>query len=164
MRRVLILNSSYEPLTTVTLKRAVVLILREKAEIIEDSGREVRSATVSVAAPRVIRLLAFVKVPYRAKVPVTRRGVLNRDRNECCYCTRRKATTIDHIRPRSRGGKHMWENVVASCTPCNARKDARTPEEAGMEMRFQPFVPAGKSALVVAIGWMDPAWEPYLVA
>lgn len=173
-RRCLVLNASYEPLTTVTWQRAVILTLEGLAEVVEESDEPVRSQRLTLTAPKVVRLAEMRHVPFRARSPLTRRGVLARDNHLCCYCTRRKATTVDHVQPRSRNGRHLWENVVASCSPCNAFKDARTPEEALTDphgarigfgpMRFQPRVPAGNVALVVAIGYVDPSWEQYLVA
>lgn len=160
--RVLVLNASFEPLTTVAWQRAVILTLEGLAEVIEAGDTPVRSQRLALTVPKVVRLVDFRTVPYRARSPLTRRGVLARDNHTCCYCTRRKATTVDHVIPRSRKGAHRWENVVAACSPCNARKDDRTPAEAGMEMRFQPRVPAGNTALVVSVGYVDPSWEPYL--
>lgn len=162
--RVLCLNASWEPLTTVSWQRAVILTLEGLAEVIEESEEPVRSQHLELKVPKVVRLVDFRMVPYRARSPLTRRGVLARDEQQCCYCTRRKATTVDHVQPRSRKGPHSWENVVASCSPCNSKKDNRTPAEAGMEMRFQPRVPSGNTALVVAVGYCDPSWKQYLVA
>lgn len=173
MQRVLVLNASWEPLTTVSWQRAVGLLLDGDVEVMEVSDRLARSEHLTVMVPMVVRLLEFREVPFKARSPLTRRGVLARDNHVCCYCTRRKATTVDHIQPRSRKGQHSWENVVAACSPCNAFKDNRTPDEALLDtkgaarigfgpMRFQPRLPAGNVALVVAVGYMDPSWEPYL--
>lgn len=162
MNRVLVINASWEPITTVTWQRAVILTLEGLAEVIEEGDTPIRSQRLTLTVPKVVRLVDFRHVPFRARSPLTRRGVLARDRSECCYCTRRRATTVDHVQPRSRKGRHIWENVVASCSPCNARKDDRTPGEANMPMRFQPSIPAGNVALVVAVGYVDPAWRPYL--
>lgn len=162
MSRVLLLNASYEAITTVTWQRAIILTLEGLAEVIEEGDTPIRSQRLTLTVPKVIRLAEYRQVPFRARSPLTRRGVLVRDGHRCCYCTRRKATTVDHVVPRSRKGMHRWENVVASCSPCNARKDDRTPDEAGMEMRFLPSVPSGNLALIVAVGAMDEAWRPYL--
>lgn len=171
--RVLVLNASWEPLTTVTWQRAVILTLEGLAVVMEDGDAPCRSQRLSMTIPKVLRLVDFRDVPYRARSPLTRRGVLARDEDRCCYCTRRKATTVDHVQPRSRKGEHRWENVVASCSPCNSFKDARTPDEALLDtkgaakigfgrMRFQPTVPIGNTALVVAVGYIDDAWKQYL--
>jgi 5-methylcytosine-specific restriction endonuclease McrA len=159
----LLLNASYEPLCVIPLFRAVVLVLDERADIVEAGDGEVRSPSVSLPIPSVIRLRYFVRVPYRRGHPVSRRGVLSRDHHRCQYCDKR-ADTIDHVLPRSRGGGHTWENLVAACRRCNHRKDDRTPEEAGMRLARQPVAPTGHRALVVIVGELDEAWGPYLDA
>ena len=113
--RVLLLNATFEPLAVVTAKRAVVLMLTGKAECVEVTLDEAfHSENLTVPAPSVMRLSRYVRVPYRAAVPMTRAGVLRRDGRRCAYCGRR-ADTIDHVVPRSRGGGHTWENCVAAC-------------------------------------------------
>ena len=113
--RVLLLNATFEPLAVVTAKRAVVLMLTGKAECIEVTLDEAfHSENLTLPAPSVMRLSRYVRVPYRAAVPMTRAGVLRRDGRRCAYCGRR-ADTIDHVVPRSRGGGHTWENCVAAC-------------------------------------------------
>src|SRR3954462_3162335 len=108
--RVLLLNATFEPLAVVTAKRAVVLMLTGKAECIEVTLDEAfHSENLTVPAPSVMRLSRYVRVPYRAAVPMTRAGVLRRDGRRCAYCGRR-ADTIDHVIPRSRGGTHSWDN------------------------------------------------------
>lgn len=161
MDRALVLNASYEPICVVPLRRAVVLVLAEKAEVVSAGDGAVRAVSCSVPLPAVIRLTRYVRIPYRSGTTLTRRAVLARDRYRCAYCEKR-ATTVDHVIPRSRGGGNVWENVVAACRTCNGRKDDRTPEEAGMKLRFKPFVPAGTTALIVGIGRIDESWEPYL--
>lgn len=159
----LVLNASYEPLAVVSVRRAVVLILTEKAVLEHaDSGKPIRSATREIPTPLVVRLLRFVRVPYRRRVPWTRNGVLERDRHRCGYCAER-ASTIDHIVPTSRGGAgRSWLNTVASCLACNQVKAARTPAEAGMRLLIEPFEPKVQTALVLALGFrvVDdlPAW------
>ena len=113
MRRVLLLNVTYEPLTTVGLRRAVCLVLCGKAEVVHDdaAGAVLHAASVALATPSVIRLSRYVRVPYRNRVPLTRAALMRRDNYRCAYCGRR-AETIDHVIPRSRGGQHAWENCV----------------------------------------------------
>ncbi|PLW71425.1 HNH endonuclease [Streptomyces sp. SCUT-3] len=152
MREALVLNASFEPLSSVSLKRAVVLVLQEKA-VVERAhpGLRVRAAQVELPAPRVIRLCRYVRVPFRQRAPWSRRGVLVRDRHRCAYCGRR-ATTVDHLVPRSRGGRDTWLNTVAACSEDNHRKADRTPEQAGMRLLVQPFEPTPADALVLALG------------
>lgn len=157
----LLLNASYEPLCVVPMKRAIVLVLAEKAEILEAGGGVVRSESTAVPVPSVIRLTSYVRVPYRARLPLTRRALLARDAHRCAYCSR-SADTIDHVVPRSRHGLHEWENVVAACRLCNGRKGDRLLAELGWALRATPTVPRGTRWLVVGVGRIDPAWEPYL--
>ena len=164
MRRVLLLNVTYEPLTTVGLRRAVCLVLCGKAEVVHDdaAGAILHAATVSLATPSVIRLSRYVRVPYRNRVPLTRAALMRRDNYKCAYCGRR-AETIDHVIPRSRGGQHAWENCVASCTICNHRKADRMLEELGWTLAVPPAVPRGAHwRLVGAHHDGDPQWAAYL--
>jgi 5-methylcytosine-specific restriction endonuclease McrA len=159
--RVLVLNASYEPLAAVPTRRAVVLVLKDKATIVHATDRMLHSARIDVSEPSVIRLNYLVKVPYRARASLNRRAVFARDHHRCQYCGS-PAENIDHVVPRSRGGRHIWENVVAACRPCNARKEDRLPDEAGMRLKRRPSAPRGWSWLAAALGAVDPMWEPYL--
>ncbi len=161
MGRALMLNASFEPLCVVSARRAVVLVLKEKAEILERNGAEFRSERSMIPAPSVIRLVHFVRVPFRTRVPLSRRAVFARDGHRCQYCNR-GAENIDHVVPRSRGGPHAWENVVASCRACNARKEDRFLHEAGLRLRRAPQAPAAALWLVASVGSLDPLWEQYL--
>ncbi|TGA99314.1 HNH endonuclease [Streptomyces sp. MZ04] len=152
MRDTLVLNASFEPLSTVTLNRAVVLVLQDKA-VVEQAhpGLRVRAAAVEIPVPRVIRLCRYVRVPFRRQAPWSRRGVLVRDRHRCAYCGRR-ATTVDHVVPRAQGGADSWLNTVASCAMDNHRKADRTPDEAGMPLLRQPFEPTPADAMLLSLG------------
>ena len=161
MGRALVLNASYEPLCVVTARRAVVLVLMEKADVLHDTGAEMHSERVSVPIPSVIRLRYYVKVPYRRRAPLNRRAVFARDDHRCQYCGA-TAESIDHVVPRARGGQHVWENVVAACRPCNARKRDRLLEETTMALRRRPSVPRELTWVVVAVGTVPTHWEPYL--
>lgn len=151
MRNTLVLNASFEPLSTVSLNRAVVLVLQDKA-VVEQShpALRVRAAAVELPVPRVIRLCRYVRVPFRRQAPWSRRGVLVRDQHRCTYCGRR-ATTVDHVVPKSRGGADSWLNTVASCAEDNHRKADRTPEQAGMPLLHQPFVPSPAEAMLLGL-------------
>lgn len=162
MRETLVLNASFEPLSTVSLRRAVVLVMQEKA-VVEQAhpGLRIRAAAVEVPVPLVIRLRRYVRVPFRQRASWSRRGVLVRDRHRCAYCGRR-ASTVDHIVPRSRGGGDTWLNTVAACAEDNGRKADRTPEQAGMRLLAQPFEPTPADTLLLALGIRDndalPGW------
>jgi 5-methylcytosine-specific restriction endonuclease McrA len=162
MARALILNATYEPLSVVSTRRAVVLVLRDRADVIEVNGAIWRSEQVAMESPSVIRLRRFVRVPYARRVPLNRRAVFLRDDNECQYCGR-QAENLDHVIPKSQGGTHVWENVVAACRRCNSKKGGRTPAQAGLTMRRQPEAPRRHTWVHVALGYApEPAWEPYL--
>lgn len=161
MRTALLLNATYEPLAIVPIRRAVVLVLANKAEVIESGESRLRSARSSVPLPRVIRLVRYVKVPYRHTVPFSKRAVMARDRSRCVYCGVR-ATTIDHVLPRSRGGRDEWTNCVAACKACNSRKGDRLLAELGWTLHTAPTAPKMVSWVVIGLVTVDPAWEPYL--
>lgn len=148
----LVLNASYEVLTSVSWQRAISLVLTGHAEVHEaDETQLVRSQHLSLPMPRVIRLVRYVYVKFVPKRFsggfATKKGVLERDKHTCAYCGAKNAKTIDHILPRSRGGKDTWENLVACCAPCNNTKDNRTPEEAGMRLLWQPRCPDPDAAV-----------------
>jgi 5-methylcytosine-specific restriction endonuclease McrA len=161
--RALLLNASHEPLCVVPMRLAVVLVLKEKAEIVARNGAELHSERVTLPVPSVIRLNHYVRVPYRSRVPLSRRAVFARDGHKCQYCNK-AAENIDHVMPRSRGGPHAWDNVVASCRACNARKEDRSPAEAGLTLRHPPREPHADLWVVATAGTIDPAWEPFLPA
>ena len=161
MNRVLVLNATYQPLNVVSVKRAVVLLLKEKAEVLEQDGGSLRSEKMIMPIPAVIRLSYFVKVPFREGIPLTRRTVFARDDHTCQYCGAR-AESIDHIIPRSRGGTHTWENVVAACRRCNSQKENRLLDEAGLKMKNQPRVPHQNLRIIGAASEVHPSWSNYL--
>jgi 5-methylcytosine-specific restriction endonuclease McrA len=162
--RVLVLNASYQPLNVCTTRRALVLLLKEKAEILAAGEGVLRSERLSIDRPQVIRLISFVRVPrdvHRRRI--TRRAVLARDGWTCQYCgASRPGLTVDHVIPRSRGGASVWENIVASCAPCNRKKGNRLPRELGMHPRSRPRPPGPTVFIRIASPRVPAAWEPYL--
>ena len=161
MRNVLVLNASYEPLSIVSFRRATCLVLDDKAEIIEHDGGVLRSPSLTVPVPSVVRLRYMVRVARRRQAVLSRRAVFARDDHICQYCVG-PADSIDHVLPRSRGGGHDWENLVAACRRCNLAKRDRTPEEAGMRLRRPGCPPRPGSWVVVGASRMPDAWKPYL--
>lgn len=146
MTTVAVLNQTYEPVGSTRLARAIALVMRGEAVIEEsDPDRAVRALDVVYPMPLMIRLLRYVKVPVRWGPKIwTKAGVLERDEFKCCYCKkkgRNLVTTVDHVLPRAQGGRDTWMNTVACCPGCNGKKDNRTPEQAGMEMNYQPTTP-----------------------
>lgn len=141
MGHVLVLNASYEPLNITTWRRAMVMLLKGKAEGLEHDPSHVIRADQLL--PTVIRLRHFVRVPYKP-MPLTRRNLFQRDQNACQYCGYSgDRLSIDHVVPRSRGGADCWDNVTTACLPCNVRKGNRTPREAGMVLAREPRRPHG---------------------
>ena len=157
----LVLNATYEPLCVVSSRRAVVLVLTGKAQAVESGDRELHSARLTMRVPTVVRLSRYVRVPYRSTVPLTRRAVFARDGGRCVYC-KAPATSIDHVLPRSRGGMHVWENVVSCCRRCNHAKADQVITDLGWRMPRQPTAPTGVAWRVLGSGRMDPQWRPYL--
>jgi 5-methylcytosine-specific restriction endonuclease McrA len=163
MTQSLVLNASYEPLCVVSSRRALMLIIDEKAELLHATERLFRAAHIAFAEPSVVRLWHYVKVPYQARIALNRRAVFARDGHRCQYCGA-SAENIDHVIPKSRGGAHSWDNVVASCRPCNSRKRDRLPEESGMRLHRFPAAPRQRTWILVASGAIRSDWEPYLVS
>lgn len=161
MSRSLVLNASFEALGTVAARRAVVLVLAHKAECVHESGLVLHAERFEIAVPSVVRLRQFVHVPFRRRVAVSRRAVMARDGHRCQYCGAH-ADSIDHVTPRSRGGTHTWENVVAACRPCNVRKRDRLLHESGMRLKHAPAVPHGIVWSIVSGGSVPDDWLAYL--
>ena len=157
----LVLNASYEPLCVVSGRRAVVLVLTHKAVPLATGDAVLRSARDEVRVPAVLRLTRFVRVPYRASVPLTRKAVFARDGGRCVYCDA-AATSLDHVVPKSRGGPHTWDNVVSACARCNHVKADRGIAELGWRLRRAPAPPTGAAWRVIGARRVDPRWEPFL--
>ena len=167
MSSVLVLNATYEPLNVVSLRRAIVLLIKEKAEILEAAEQEIRSATISLPTPLVIRLVYYVRVPRQLKIPLTRRTVLMRDNYTCQYCGARppkQELTIDHVFPKVHGGKTTWENVVCACKPCNLRKGSKLLEEANMHLCSTPGHPQFVAMVFLSHAPDCQAWRKYIPA
>ena len=144
-RSVVVFSKNYLPISRINLRKAVVLLVTDKAEpldLIVSEEIEVRSPSTIVAVPGYIRLKINSNERIWKIPPVTRREILKRDRHQCQYCGSKKNLTIDHVIPRSLGGKHCWENVVIACQSCNSRKGDRTPERARMYLKTKPKAPA----------------------
>src|SRR5438552_2450311 len=163
---VLVLNATFEPINVCTVRRATVLILKAKAELLERGEGELHSERMTLDRPIVIRLITYVRVPRDAhRRKITRKAVLARDSWTCQYCGSTKpGLTVDHVIPRSRGGKSVWENIVASCAPCNRRKGNRLPREIQMHPRSNPRPPGPTVFIRIASPTIPVAWKQYLAA
>ena len=161
MSRSLVLNATFEPLSVVPRRRAIVLVLADRAEVLHETGELVHSEHLALQIPSVIRLRHFVHVPFRRRASLSRRGVFARDGHRCQYCGA-GAESIDHVVPRSRGGAHVWENVVACCRPCNAAKRDRLLEQTSMRLRRPPGPPRHSNWVAAHVGQVPLEWETYL--
>lgn len=163
MGKVLVLNASYEPLNITSWKRAVVLLIKGKAEQLEHNSRFVYA---DFPLPTVIRLRQYIRVPYK-EIPLTRRNILERDRHTCQYCNHKgEQLTLDHVIPRSRGGGDSWENLVAACVRCNVKKGNRTPKEANMTLLSKPRQPHSSlhfEIIKYTQGNHNQEWKKYVI-
>ena len=162
--RVLVLNASYEPINVCTVRRAAVLVLKDRAEILERAEWALHAETLTLPRPIVIRLKTYVRVPRDAhRRKITRRAVFARDRWVCQYCGQGRGNlTVDHVIPRSKGGGSGWDNIVTCCAPCNRRKGDRLPSQANMVPRHAPAAPSSTIFIHVAAPVIPHAWEQYL--
>lgn len=161
--RVLVLNASFEPINVCTVRRAIVLILKQKAEVIDEHEIQVHAERMSMTRPAVIRLRTYVRIPYQSfRRKITRRAVFARDGWECQYCGRRGSLTMDHVIPRSKGGDTSWENVVACCATCNRRKGDRSVAQSGMKLSARPMAPHPTIFIHVASPTIPAQWLPYV--
>ena len=159
---VLVLNQDYQAIGVCSVERAFVLVLLKKAEMLSDNPkRQLRSISSEFRFPSIIRLQRYVNIPYK-KVNLSRHNIFKRDRNRCVYCGTKDSLTIDHVVPRSAGGRDSWDNLVTACQKCNAKKGNMTPEQAGMSMQHKPFRPSFVMFLSNFAGDVREDWKPYL--
>lgn len=165
MMSVLLLNATYEPLSIVSIRRAVVLLLKEKAEVLEAAENCLRAQDVAIPIPLVIRMVYYVRIPHSTMLPLSRRTVMARDQYTCQYCGAmplKADLTIDHIQPRSRGGVTDWDNVVVACRSCNQKKGNRTPKEAQMQIARPPQRPRYVALAFLGEPTHREVWSKYL--
>ena len=138
---VLVLNQDYQPLSICSVQRSMKLLFLEKAELLhDDPEKELSTTRTSYQYPSVIRLRNYIRIPY-TKVVLSRRNIMRRDKFSCQYCAKKSDLTIDHVLPKSRGGKDHWENLVTACEKCNVKKGSKTPQEAQMPLKRKPYRP-----------------------
>lgn len=161
--KVLVLNQNYEPMSVCNVKKAIILLFLGKAELIEaHAGKLLRSVSVSMPFPSVVRLSVYIRVPYK-KIILSRKNILRRDGHRCQFCGRGDLPlTVDHVLPRSRGGEDTWENLVCACVQCNNAKGDRTPEEARMPLMRRASRPNHVTFIRHFVGNIDDRWKPYL--
>ncbi|MEC9268998.1 MAG: HNH endonuclease [Actinomycetota bacterium] len=159
--RTLVLDVGFRPLSIVSVRRALLLVLADKAEVIHKSQRLVRSEKLQLSAPSVARLRYHVGAPYRRRASLHRKAVFARDDYLCQYCGR-KAECIDHVYPRSKGGEHIWENVVACCRTCNVAKGDTLPEHSKFRLRGIPRAPEPIAVAAALRRGVPPEWDMYI--
>ncbi|MCX7607278.1 MAG: HNH endonuclease [Bacteroidia bacterium] len=160
---VLVLNYDYQPIHVTSWRRAFVLVMLQKAEVIETRPQKtLRTVRAEYPWPSIIRLLRYVPAPYK-NVPLTRQNIFKRDGFRCGYCGTSHNLTVDHIIPRSQGGGDSWENLITACEPCNRRKGSRTPEQAGMSLLVRPRRPHYLLFWLRGAEELDSSWRPYLM-
>jgi len=161
-KSVLVLNQSYEPIHVCTVRRAIVLVYRGRAEVIEALDLCVRSVSAQFPVPSVVRLSLYVRIPPKS-LTLSKRNILKRDGHQCQYCgTRHGRMTVDHVVPRTMGGRDTWENMVCACQECNNQKGNGSPERAGMSLLRKPRSPNNVTFIRHFIGVPDQRWRPYL--
>ena len=147
MDSTLVLNATYEPLQIISWRRAVRMLFQDKVEVVAEYDREIRSVSLTLRMPSVLRLLHYVRVrPHHSRVRFSRANIYARDHHTCQYCRGRFTVaqlTYDHVIPVARGGQKTWENIVTCCVGCNRRKGNRTPEEAALGLLKKPTAPNG---------------------
>ena len=158
---VLVLNQDYQPLSICSVQRSMKLIFLEKQNYCTMTPKELRTIRESFQFPSVIRLRSYIRVPYN-KVVLSRRNIMRRDNFTCMYCGSKNDLTIDHVLPKSRGGKDVWENLTTACEKCNVKKRSRTPQEAGMPIFKQPYRPIPITFFRDYNGNVQEPWKPYL--
>jgi len=166
MEQVLLLNITYEPLKVINWKKAITLLMLGKVEVLEEYGRDIHSVSFTIKLPSVIRLLMMVKRP-KNQIRFSRQNIYARDKYKCQYCGRKlpgEDLSYDHVVPKSRGGKTLWNNIVTSCMGCNRKKGGRTPKEANMRLIRKPSKPKWLPALRITIGFNEvpTSWQDYL--
>jgi len=150
----ILLNADYRPMGVINWRRAIRLVMKGKAEVLKYSEKAIHtvSKTITFLVPKLIRLLKFVRMLYRQRVPFNKRNVFIRDGFTCCYCGEKHTRlSLDHVTPKAQGGQSTFENVVTACFPCNNKKDNRTPEKAGMFLKKRPFAPTIHEFMLIQI-------------
>lgn len=160
---VLVLNANYEPLNVCTTRRAMGLIMTEKASLVLNGRGWIHSVNRAFPRPSIIRLGKMIRRP-RPHVRLTKREVLRRDDYMCQYCGKRAPyLTLDHVIPRRLGGNHSWDNLVAACPSCNHRKGGRTIEQANMRLLHQPVEPPSSADYLFARHLnINHDWAPFV--
>jgi 5-methylcytosine-specific restriction endonuclease McrA len=159
---ILVLNADFQPLNVTNLKRGFNLVWKGKAEVVKyDADSPIESSERKYKRPIIIRLIRYVYIPFK-KVPLSRHNIYRRDGHKCGYCESKSNLTLDHIIPKSKGGKNSWTNLVTCCKKCNTKKDDRTPKQAGMKLLVKVYRPSFVEFVHGMKGGKRPEWHEYL--
>ena len=159
---VLVLNADFTPLTVCTTERAFLLMYLDKADMVSDvKNKRLRTVQNSFPYPSIIKIRQYIHVPYKSVV-LTRHNVFKRDNHSCQYCGSNKDLTLDHLIPKSKGGKSSWTNLVTACKNCNAHKGNYAPEEVGLQLAKKPIRPSYVMFLRFSSKLLCEDWIPYL--
>lgn len=159
---VLVLNQDYTPLTVCSVQRAFTLIFLQKAEMLSEiKSQKIRSISHTFPCPSVIKITRYINIPYKS-VMLSRQNIFKRDNGKCQYCGTTKGLTLDHVIPRSKGGKSTWNNLVTACQKCNSKKGSLTPEKAGMSLAKKPTKPSYITFLKMTLASSREDWAQYL--
>lgn len=161
-RKVLVLNQDNTPISICTVQRAFILTYLNKTELVKPAnGYRLNSVDQSFPMPAVIRLTRYVHIPYKG-VALTRQNIFKRDNFNCQYCGTSRELTLDHVIPKSKGGRSSWDNLITACKRCNTRKGDYSPAEAGIRLRTKPFKPTYLMFLRDFSGYHCEEWHPFL--
>ncbi len=161
-QKVLVLNQDFSPISICTVQRAFILNYLKKTELVKSAnGHRLRSIDQSFPMPAVIRLMRYVHIPYKG-VSLTRQNIFKRDNFNCQYCGTSRDLTLDHVIPKSKGGRSSWDNLITACRRCNTRKGDYTPDQAGFRLKTKPFKPTYLMFLREFSGYHCEEWLPYL--
>lgn len=162
MNAVLVLNQDYSPLTLCSVERAFLLLFLQKADLqSEIKEKSLRSVSTVFPFPSVIRIRRYVRVPYKGVI-LTRHNIFKRDGFSCQYCGTGKDLTLDHLIPKSKGGKSSWTNLVTACKNCNTKKGDFLPEDVGLKLFKKPIRPSYVMFLRSTTKSLREDWLPYL--
>ncbi len=162
VRKVLVLNADNSVISLCTVPKAFLLVYLDKAELVAENPLfSLRSISTTFPLPSVIRLNKYVSVPYKS-VEMTRQNIFRRDSNICLYCGAKSDLTLDHVIPKSRGGRTTWENLVTACKKCNTKKGRKMPDEAQMPLKYKPFKPSFIMFVRDCSEKIEENWLPFL--
>ena len=162
-KKVLLLNSSYEPITIINAKKALIMIITQKVDYIEKSNYSIHSERLVFSVPKIVKLKSYIFLKHRT-ISLTRKNIFKRDKNQCQYCSKIDVVlTIDHVIPKNKGGNDSWENLVSACKKCNLMKGNKFLKDCNMYLLQKPKKPHYLIYMQdYVINNEYKSWKPYL--